>query len=190
MAEDAVRDYNRRSMNALSQKAVDEYREIFKKDYGKELTDSEAHDGAQRLFNFFEVIYEMSLREAKRKKRLEKEPKGFHLEEDGKVYSCIVCHASISGKTGWWDLNGQKCLNCQRAVDKGVIPASVCKKRDSWYARWELASKFGIHSSTISRLIREGKLRAKNLTDESGAIYFQVFLTPENLHMKKLSHRG
>lgn len=186
MAEDAVRDYNRRSMSALSQKAVDEYRELFKKDYGKDLTDSEAQDGAQRLFNFFEVIYEMSLREAKRKKRLEKEPKGFHLEEDGKVYSCIVCHASISGKTGWWDLNGQKCLDCQRAVDSGVIPASVCKNRDSWYASWEITDKFGVHPSSVRKLVHQGKLKVRDLITEGGAIYFQVFLVSENPDLKRV----
>lgn len=176
--------YNKRSMSTLSQKAVDEYRKLFKKDYGKDPTDAEARDGVQRLFNFFEVIYEMSLQEAKRKKRLEKEPKGFHLEEDGKVYSCIVCHASISGKTGWWDLNGQKCLNCQRAIDMGVIPATVCKNRDSWYADWELKSKFRIHTSTFHKLLQERKLKARCLINQNGSVYFQVFLKVENPYLK------
>lgn len=169
----------------LSQKAIDEYKEIFKKDYGTELTDTEATEGAQRLMGFFEVIYEMSLREARRKKRLEKEPKGFNLEEDGNVYSCIVCHASISGKTGWWDLNGQKCLTCQKAVDNGIIPATVCKDRDSWYASWELKSRFGIHPSTVSKLIREKKLKARNLKTTNGESYFQIFLAKENSYLTK-----
>lgn len=170
-------------MVTLSDQAVSEYKKLIKKDYDKELTDAEARDGAQRLFNFFEVIYEMSLREAKRKKRLEKEPKGFHLEEDGSVYNCIICHSVISGKTGWWDLNGQKCLNCQRAVNEGVVPASICKNRDSWYASWEITDKFGIHSSTIRKLVREEKLKARNLMTTNGQTYFQVFLARDNSYL-------
>ncbi len=126
-------------MPTISPKLLQEFREIFKKEYGHDFkTDAEAHEAASNLVGFFEVLYKMSYREAVRKKRLEKEPKGFHLEEDGSVYNCIVCHQTISGKTGWWDLNGQKCLDCQRSVDKGVIPGSVCKNRDLWYADWEL----------------------------------------------------
>lgn len=172
-------------MVTISPKALDEYKQIFKKEYGKEPTNAEALDGAQRLLSFVEIIYEISLREAKRKKRLEKEPKGFHLEEDGGQYNCLICHELVSGKQGWWDINGTKCLDCQRSIDMGIVPASICRNRESWYASWELTDKFGIHPSTTRKLIREGKLKVKNLTTENGSIYFQVFLAKENPTLKK-----
>lgn len=168
-------------MPQVSPKALEEFKQIFKKEYNKEFkSDTEAQEAAQNLLGFFEVLYDVAQREAIRKKRLEKEPKGFHLEEDGKFYSCLLCHETISGKSGWWDELGQKCLNCQRAVNNKIIPKSVFKNRDSWYADWEIKSKFGIHPSTVRKLVREGKLKPRNITTKNGAICFQLFLLKEN----------
>jgi hypothetical protein len=60
-----------------------------------------------------------------RKKRLESEPQGFTLEDNGVLYNCLICHASISGPTGWWDSYGQKCLACQKAIENGIVPTYV-----------------------------------------------------------------
>ncbi|OGH47881.1 MAG: hypothetical protein A3A51_00050 [Candidatus Levybacteria bacterium RIFCSPLOWO2_01_FULL_39_10] len=168
-------------MATVTPKALEEFKKIYKEQYGKEFkSDVEALDSAQRLLNLFEVLLKCEHRERLRKQRLKDEPKGFHLEEDGSTYNCIICHKMISGKDGWWDLDGQKCLDCQRNIENGVVPRNICRDRDSWYASWQIQDKLKIHSSTVRKMVREGKLKARNLTTEGGTIYFQVFLLSEN----------
>ncbi len=108
------------------------------------------------------------------------EPQGFHLEVDGGIYSCVICHASISGLTGWWDLNGQKCLSCQKAIESGIIPAYICTNRDSWYSTYELVRKFKITSSIINRLQKEGKLKSRKIRASSGPTSFEIYIKQEN----------
>jgi len=102
------------------------------------------------------------------------------LESNGVFYNCSICHASISGETGWWDLNGEKCLSCQNAVQSGIVPSYVCTDRESWYSTYELINKFKITSSTISVLIREGKLKSRKIKAVSGPTSFEIFLKQEN----------
>jgi len=40
----------------LSDKAVQEFKNIFKKEYGQELTDAEAREQGERLVKFFEIL--------------------------------------------------------------------------------------------------------------------------------------
>ena len=41
----------------LSKKAIDEYKEIYQREYGKTLTDQEAYEQASNLLRLFKVIY-------------------------------------------------------------------------------------------------------------------------------------
>lgn len=167
----------------ISKEAIQEYKEIYKKRFGKDLCDKEAYEQASRLLGFFEILYEGVRKEAIRKAKLEKHPNGFHLD-DG-VYSCLICHKEISGKDSWYDKFGQKCLDCQRAVEKKIVPGYVCKNRDSWYAMWELKDKFGIHPATAKKMIREGNIKARIIKDGQGKNYFYVFLFKENRNFLK-----
>ncbi|MCL4339163.1 hypothetical protein M1271_05735 [Patescibacteria group bacterium] len=169
----------------LSQKAIDEFKAIFEKKYHKKLTNAEASESAHNLVGFFEVLYEIAEREAIRTKRLEKEPKGFYLEDDGKVYNCLICHNTISGKTGWWDKWGQKCLNCQRNINAGVIPPDICKNDKIWFKNWQLKEYFGIHPSKVQKLRRTGELKGIDLLDEKGWTYLTVFLVKDNVSFLK-----
>ncbi|MCJ7805005.1 hypothetical protein MUP35_04735 [Patescibacteria group bacterium] len=40
----------------LSDKAILEYKEIFKKEFGQDLTDAEAQEQGERLIKFFEIL--------------------------------------------------------------------------------------------------------------------------------------
>lgn len=95
-------------------------------------------------------------------------------------YNCTICHASITGVTGWWDINGEKCLACQNAVDLGIIPTFVCSDRESWFSPYELINKFKITSSTIGKLIKEGKLKSRKIKALSGPTSFEIFLKQDN----------
>jgi len=41
----------------LSKKAIEEYKEIYQREYGKTLTDQEAYEQASNLLRLFKVIY-------------------------------------------------------------------------------------------------------------------------------------
>jgi hypothetical protein len=41
----------------LSQKAVEEFKEIYQKEFGKKLSDSEAQELAENLISLFKIIY-------------------------------------------------------------------------------------------------------------------------------------
>lgn len=169
----------------LSDKAVQEYKKIFKKEYGQDLTDAEAREQGERLLQLTEILIKQAQIEHKRKQRLKKEPKGFHLDESEGTYNCRVCHKYVSGKETWWDLNGVKCLDCQRNIEEGVIPAEICENDDLVIHGWQLNTDFGLHHSTVRKLRREGKLIGRDLKTKDGTIYFTVYLVSENKEFLK-----
>lgn len=60
--------------------------------------------------------------EATRKRRLEKEPEGFFLNDGKGPYSCGICGQGAYGEDIWWTLDGLWCRNCWRNIKEGVIP--------------------------------------------------------------------
>jgi len=164
----------------LSDKAVQEFKEIYKKEYGIELSDAEATECGHRVVSFFEILIGEDKVESQRKNRLEKEPQGFSLDESEGSYNCRVCSRAVSGKNAWWDLNGVKCLDCQRNIKAGAIPAEICQNDRIWFQNWQLQSKFGLHPSTIRKLRREGVLCGRDLEREDKIPYFTVYLVTDN----------
>jgi len=169
----------------LSDKAIQEYKEIFKKEYGQNLTDAEAKEQGERLVGFFNILYDIAEIEHRRKLRLKEEPKGFYLDEGEGPYNCRVCYHLVSGKQAWWDLNGVKCLDCQRNIEEGVIPGEICQKDELWIKDWQLRSDYRLHSSTARKLRREGILKGRDLKTKDGAIYYTVYLRSENREFLK-----
>lgn len=161
----------------LSQKAIDEFKAIYKEKYDKDLSDYEASESANNLMNFFRVLYDCAIEDAKRKRRLKKEPGGFPVDGN---YNCLICGCSINASNGWYDWYGQTCLFCRDAIRNGIIPAFVCREHDSYYSTWQLKDKFKIHSATARKMIREGKLKARIVPGVDGKPYEYIFLKKEN----------
>jgi hypothetical protein len=157
----------------LSEESIEEFKAIYKKQYGTELDDAKARESARNLMNFVKALYDCAIKEAKRKHRLKKEPNGYHLT-DG-TYNCSICYTTVTGEKSWYDKWGAKCLLCQKAVETGAVPGFACRERNSRYLLWELKSDFGIHSSTARKMAREGKLKARIVTSENGHPYEYVF---------------
>lgn len=44
-------------MSQLSQQAIEEYKAIYKKEYGKDITDAEADEQGMKLIRLFKIIY-------------------------------------------------------------------------------------------------------------------------------------
>lgn len=163
----------------LSDERIKEFQEIYKKEYGKELSWKEAAEGARSLLGLAQIAYDSYKTECLRKRKLKDNPKGFHLD-DGKTYSCRICRESISNERTWWDEGGIKCLHCQKALDKKIIPKSVCKNDKSWYATWEFDYYFKIKTPTIQKFVRQGKLKSRIIPGINGGKHFELFLIKDN----------
>jgi hypothetical protein len=172
-------------MMELSEKAVSEFKEMWKKEFGKDLSDAEAIEYSGQLTGFVEVLIEIAETNVRRKKRLEKEPEGFHLDEDEGSYGCRVCNRQVSGSSTWWDLNGVKCLDCQRNIKKGVIPGEICQNDDLVIKNWQLNSHYGLRWPTVQKLRREGALKGRDLKTTEGVIYHTVYIKNENKKLLK-----
>src|SRR3989344_5124595 len=159
----------------LSEKAIDEFQEIFKKEYGKELTRAEASDSANRLGNLYKILLDGHIKDLQRKDKLKEFPKGYSFM-DGGTYNCSICNNYIKDEKLWYDKWGIKCLSCQEAVDKKIIPGKVCYGKEEWYSTWELGSDFQIKSPTVRKLARHGILKARTIPSSG----FQLFLVKDN----------
>jgi len=162
----------------VSDESVQEFKKIYREKYGKELSDQEAYEAAQNLANFAELLYDCAKQDHFRKLKLKDHPDGYHLP-DGEYYNCRICYSTISGPETWYREYGTTCVICKKAIDERVVPISVITDRDSWYDSHALKDKFGLHSSTVRKMIRTGELRARTIKNDEHD-YFQVFLKEEN----------
>jgi len=160
-------------------KQIQSFKELWRKEYGQELTNAEALEYSTNLIGFFRTLLEIDNKVRQWNEKLITEPKGFPFPESGS-YNCNVCHQQISNKQGWYDQFGIKCQLCQKAVEDGVITGSVCTDKQSWFSTDNLKSEFGWHYSTVSKKIRTGELKARIVKTRNGADYFYVFLKEEN----------
>jgi hypothetical protein len=64
---------NNKTMS-LSKESIEKFKEIFKKEYGKELSDQEAYESATNLMGLAEVLYKCAQKDYQRKQQLKKEP--------------------------------------------------------------------------------------------------------------------
>lgn len=91
-----------------------------------------------------------------RKRRLKAEPDGFNLESD-KNYSCDICDRHYYGDEIWWNLDGKRCLDCKRNIDRGIIPSikSRYDNEDEWFTDWQVKSNYGVQPATREKLKRQ-----------------------------------
>lgn len=166
----------------LSNKAVKEFKDIFKREYGQDLTDAEAQDQGERLVGFFDILYEQAQTEYRRKLRLKREKiKGFFLEASDGHYTCAICGETLPGNEIWWNSKGLRCKDCWRNIQKKVIPSLTYDSDNKvWIKEWQLQYYFGIHPSTRRKLRREGLLKGRDLKQEDGTIYCTVYIVKEN----------
>lgn len=161
----------------LTEKHLSDYKELFKKEYGKELTDQEVFEGAHNLLGLVEILYDGHLKELSRKKKLESFPKGFHLEGS---YSCHICGNSMTNEQTWYDKNGMECMTCQKGINRKEIPTSVARDSDSWYSKYDLERDFCLKGAVLKSWIKSGILKVRTITNDSGRVHIQLFLIKDN----------
>lgn len=160
---------------SLSDKSIKEFQEIFKKEYGKEISYEEAAESGEQLVGFFKLLYDCEVKDLKRKEKLKEFPRGYSLM-DGNSYNCGICHSHIKDEQLWYDKWGIKCLPCQNAVNKKIVPGKICHNDKLWYATWEFESYFKLKSPTVRKLERQGVLKARTIPDTG----FKVFIIKQN----------
>lgn len=161
----------------ISDKMVEEFKEIYRKKEGMELEDSEAREAARGLLGLAELLYDMAAKDAQKKQRLKTEPDGFPVDGN---YTCLLCGTSINPQTGWYHYDGPRCLLCHKAVQSGAIPSFVLKNRDSYFSTWKLADAFNVRTVTIRKMVRNGELKARTILNDNGKVHEYIFLKKEN----------
>lgn len=175
-------------MTQISNEKIQEFKDLLEEKTGKEVAWEEASEGAYNLVHLFEVLLEGHREEIRWKARLAKEPNGFALTGNGR--NCAICGHSTTESTNWYDKWGIKCLTCQRAIDKRLIPGSIARSRDNRYSPYDLEDRFGIKPKVQHAWVKEGILKARIVPTETGHVHFYIFLIKDNkdfLPPKKLT---
>jgi hypothetical protein len=162
---------------AMSDKHVQEFKEIYEKKKGEPVSDEEAREGAESLYRLFEILWDGAREDQARKNRLKKAPDGFELEGS---YSCCVCRNTAHGVNHLFTKLGINCKDCYRALKDGTIPTYVAQNRDSYFLDWQLKSEFDIHPATVRKYVKDGTLKARIVRDENGRSHEHIFLKREN----------
>jgi len=170
---------------AITDQSLQKYKEILERDSKRKWSDDEVREASERLTRFASLLIDIFLEEKKKEKKLEEFPNGYHLEDRDGQYHCRICYRYIEGKDTWYDKYGLKCMDCQRNIDSGVIPGEICKDDSLWFKGWQFKNDFGIHPQTAKKLVREGKLKVRELKDKEDKTYFRVYLVSENKEFLK-----
>lgn len=172
-------------MRKISPERLQEFKAIFEKEHNHKFkNDEEANEAANNLLGFVEILVEVAKKDYIRKEKLKDHPKGFPIDDNG-TYSCFICSTSITTENGWYDKYGLKCLDCQRATEQGILPPAIFDNRDCWFTTWKLESEFKLHSATIRKMVRDGKLKPRIVKDKNNKPHYYVFLINENLKFLK-----
>ena len=149
-------------MAYLNDKEYEEFKKISDAQgitYDSEL---EMKQSADKLVGFFDLLITMDQEERGRRNRLKSEPKGFSMPGNGR--NCSLCMQGVY-EEGWYDKWGFKCMNCQNAVNKRIVPGSLCGDyhHEKCITDTGLAFKSGLHIQTIRKLIRNGQIKVRQI---------------------------
>lgn len=148
-------------MVSVSDKELDEFIEISKKEGHKYETREDARQSANNLDRFVDVLIEIDQKEKECERRLEKEPSGFAIPAKG--HNRPLCGHCLFDVNMWYDKWGLKCMNCQKALNKRIIPGYVFRdyQHEKSVIDSTLSWKTNLHIQTIRKLARQGKLKAR-----------------------------
>lgn len=158
-------------------KVFQEMKSILEKEHGREFTSDEVNSALTTLKFFAKITVDNFQEELRREHLLKESPKGFHLDIKG---TCSICDNVTSKESSWYDKFGLKCMTCQDAINKKVIPASIGNNKESWYSKYELQSYFNINSKELRRYMKESFLKERVILDATKKVHLQLFLMKDN----------
>lgn len=137
-------------------------------------TEAEYKEAAINLVEYVRLTYDLAREHHGWEQRLKKEPSGFAILSKGRT--CSLCSTSVFGEV-WYDKWGMKCMTCQDALNKKIVPGYVFKDSDNnkHVTASQLSWKYGLHQQTIKKLINQGKLKPRIIPNG-----ITLFLRKEN----------
>ena len=146
----------------LTEKDFADFKKLFEKEGITYDTEAEYREAAYNIVNLCDLALQVAMEEKGREKRLEKEPKGFSFKGEGRM--CSLCKRGVS-EDMWYDKWGMKCMDCQDALNKKIVPGYVFKDRDHEKSVTDttLSYKTGVNVRTIRKLVRSGDIKARIL---------------------------
>ena len=162
-------------MTRVSDESLDKFIEVSEKEGHKYETREDARQSANNLVGFFDVLIQIDQEEKARVRKLEDHPKGYAIPAKG--HTCPLCGHCLFDVDMWYDKWGMKCMNCQNALNKKVVPGYVFRdyKHEKSVSDSTLSWKADLHIQTIRKLVRQGKLKARIVPNGP-----YVFLRKEN----------
>lgn len=144
----------------ISDKHLDEFIKLSEKEGHKYANREEARVAANNLVGFVDTLVESEMEKQRKNERLKDEPDGFSFSGEGR--GCSLCGRHISGDM-WWDKWGQKCMDCQEAYKKKIIPGYCFRDYDNekHITIDKLTWKFEIPAQTLNKLIRDGEIKVR-----------------------------
>src|SRR6266702_2222824 len=110
--------------------------------------------------------------------RLEREPGGFKFPADGRM--CKLCMGGGAGDF-WYDRKGMRCMDCQTALVKKIIPGYVFidDKNKRHITETSLIVRHNADRKEIRKYIKENVLKVRHI-DHGKFPATLVFLKNEN----------
>ena len=156
---------------------ISQLKNIIEKEQQREISWEEAAKAYDFMEMLVQIGVDITLEECRREDLLKQSPRGFHLD---KSVSCRICGESAIGENSWYDKYGPKCITCQKAVDKKLVPGSIIKDNDSYYTSYEMEFYFNLKTSTLRKWIKAGIIKDRIIPGEGKSIHRQLFLISDN----------
>lgn len=162
----------------LSDKEFQWFMKEAKRDGIKLETEEEYRQLQRDMYALAELTYDMYQVHKQFEARLEREPDGFIFPAEGRI--CTLCMGGGAGDF-WYDKKGMRCMDCQNAYVKKIIPGYVFTDKDNkrHITETRLIVRHNADRKEIRKYIKGGVLKARRI--EHGQFPATlVFLKREN----------
>ncbi|HSU27046.1 MAG TPA: hypothetical protein VLJ68_01615 [Chitinophagaceae bacterium] len=159
------------------QQQLQKLKALLEKAHGRAMTEDELIQSFWFVKRLANTICDSSRREDAYKKMLEENPKGFQIEGG---FTCLVCGLSVLNENFWYDKNGIKCMSCQKALDKKLIPKSAINNKDSWYSIYDLEQFFNIDRADLTKYVKSSLLKKRIVPSDRRKPHLEIFLIKDN----------
>jgi hypothetical protein len=158
---------------AVSDQRIKEIQRTLEKSKGRAISWEEATEVGRSLEKLALLAYDIWVKDQALLKRLEESPNGFAIS-DG--HPCRICR----NLADWYDRYGFKCMICQKAIDKKIIPPLVAKDNSSWYSEVDLSTCFNLRGKALNSWIKAEILKVRTIMFNDKKIHLRVFLIKDN----------
>lgn len=152
-------------------------KEALEKEHGRAISDHEAAKAKEFIDLIARMVVDITFRETAREQKLLEHPNGYHLEGS---HTCPICNKVCKDESSWYDKYGVKCITCQDAINKKIIPPTLCAQPESYYSMFDLEHFFNLNGKILRSWIRGGILKARVIPGLDRGTHATLFLIKDN----------